>query len=151
MLFWVILIALAILVNNNYISYNENILLCIFFILFFIIAYIGVKELLKVFVFKKIFNNFFLILFTVRITYFFNNLIIYTNSIKYNISKKYINKIFLLKKKYITSIHNIFNKYLILILFSYFIVIKVKYKVIQELINIIWNRQIKKNDIFFFS
>lgn len=150
MLFWVILIALAILVNNNYISYNENILLCIFFILFFIIAYIAVKQLFKTFVFKKIFNNFFLILFAVRITYFFNNLIIYTNSIKYNILKKNINKILLLKKKYITSIHNIFNKLLILILFSYFIVIKVKFKVIQELINIVWNKHIKKNDIFFF-
>jgi hypothetical protein len=149
MLFLVILAILAILVNNNYISYNENILLCVFFILFFIIAYIGVKQVFKAFVFKKIFNNFFLILFAVRITYFFNNLIIYTNSIKYNILKKYINKIFLLKKKYITSIHNIFNKYLTLILFSYFIVIKVKFRVIEELIHLVWNKHIKKNDIFF--
>lgn len=152
MLFFAFLGIFAILINKNFISYNENLLLCVFFILFFIIAYILISKIFKEAIFKQILKNFFLILLAARITNFFNNLIINTNAIKYNIIKKYYNKILLLKKKYIINISSIIHCYFFIIMLLYVFLVRSKFIIIKELSNneLELNNKIKEYDLLLF-
>jgi len=99
MFFIFFLCIFTIFINYNFVSYNESLLLCIFFILFFILGYSLLKSIFKGFVFFKILKNFFLILLVLRLNNYFNKLLICFYNIKSNILIKLINRIVLLKKK----------------------------------------------------
>ena len=152
MIFFSFLCIFAFLINKNFISYNENFLLCLFFILFFIIAYIFTKKLFKETIFKKIYKNYFLLLFVICLTRSFNKLTSYINIIKYNTLIKYSNKIFLLKKKFIINLNNIFNYCLIVLNFLYFFSLNRKIKFNKNFINTYLDSifNLKINDIFIF-
>lgn len=143
----------AFLINLSYISYNENFLLCIFFILFFVIVYNLIKKSFKEFIFIKIFKNFFIILLILKLNIYFNKLLIFYYIIKYNILKKYASKIFLLKKKNIIKLNNIFNFYFIILNFLYYININKNIKLKEFFINlnfINFFKALKKNDFILF-
>lgn len=155
MFFIFFLCIFTILINYNFISYNENLLLCIFFILFFILGYSLIKKLFKEFIFFKIFKNFFLILLVLRLNNYFNKLLICFYNIKSNILIKLTNRIILLKKKGIININNLFNYYLIIINFIYYLNLNNKIKLKINLLHLNLNcitflKKIKNYDIILF-
>ena len=141
------------LINYNYISYNETLLLCIFFILFFLLSYNIIKNLFKKFIFLKIFKNFFLILLVLRLNHYFNKLLIYFYNIKSNILIKFTNRIILLKKKGIININNLLNYYCIIFNFIYYLNLNNKIKLNINLFDVkFFNffKKIKNYDFFLF-
>lgn len=153
MFFIFFLCIFTILINYNFISYNENLLLCIFFILFFILGYSLIKNLFKEFIFFKILKNFFLILLVLRLNNYFNKLLICFYSIKSNILIKFTNRIILLKKKGLINTNNVFNYYLILLTFIYYFNLNNKIKVKINLLNLnlfTFLNKIKSHDFFLF-
>lgn len=153
MFFIFFLCIFTILINYNFISYNENLLLCIFFILFFILGYSLIKNLFKEFIFFKILKNFFLILLVLRLNNYFNKLLICFYSIKSNILIKFTNRIILLKKKGLINTNNVFNYYLIVLTFIYYFNLNNKIKVKINLLNLnlfTFLNKIKSHDFFLF-
>lgn len=153
MFFIFFLCIFTILINYNFISYNENLLLCIFFILFFILGYSLIKNLFKEFIFFKILKNFFLILLVLRLNNYFNKLLICFYSIKSNILIKFTNRIILLKKKGLINTNNVFNYYLIVLTFIYYLNLNNKIKVKINLLNLnlfTFLNKIKSHDFFLF-
>lgn len=143
----------AFLINLNYISYNENFLLCIFFVLFFVIAYSLIKKNFKEFIFIKIFKNFFIILLILKLNIYFNKVLMFYYIIKRNIISKYINKILLIKKKNIIKLNNIFNYYLVLLNFIYYLNLNKNIKIKEIFVNLnffSFVKSLKKNDFALF-
>jgi len=143
----------AFLINLNYISYNENFLLCIFFILFFVIVYIFIKKSFKEYIFIKIFKNFFIILLILKLNIYFNKVLMFYYIIKRNIISKYISKILLIKKKNIIKINNIFTYYLIVLNFIYYLNLNknIKFKEIFVNLNFFnFVKSLKKYDFALF-
>lgn len=153
MFFIFFLCIFTLLINYNFISYNENLLLCIFFILFFILGYSLIKNLFKEFIFLKILKNFFLILLVLRLNNYFNKLLICFYNIKSNILLKLINRIILLKKKGVVNITNLFNYYFIVFNFVYYLNLNNKIKLKIDLLNLnffYFLKKIKSYDFFLF-
>lgn len=143
----------AFLINLNYISYNENFLLCVFFVLFFIIVYSVIKKSFKEFIFIKIFKNFFVILLILKLNIYFNKVLMLYYIIKRNIINKYISKILLIKKKNIIKLNNIFNYYLIILNFIFYLNLNKNIKLKEIYINLnFFNfvKSLKKNDFALF-
>jgi hypothetical protein len=143
----------AFLINLNYISYNENFLLCVFFVLFFIIVYSVIKKSFKEFIFIKIFKNFFIILLILKLNIYFNKVLMLYYIIKRNIINKYISKILLIKKKNIIKLNNIFNYYLIILNFIFYLNLNKNIKLKEIYINLnFFNfvKSLKKNDFALF-
>ena len=143
----------ALLINKDYISYNETFLLCIFFILFFIFIIKFLKVNVKQYTFMKILKNFFLNLVVLRLSYYLNKLLILTNVLKENMTKKYKNKITLLKKKSMIIINDLVIDYTILLHYIYLIYIN-KYMCSKKgfiyHIFLIFSKKIKKYDKVFY-
>lgn len=143
----------AFLINLNYISYNENFLLCIFFVLFFVIAYSLIKKSFKEFIFIKIFKNFFIILLILKLNIYFNKVLMFYYIAKRKIIIKYISKILIIKKKNIIKLNNIFNYYLILLNFVFYLNLNNNIKFNNNIINLnFFNfvKSLKKNDLSLF-
>lgn len=143
----------AFLINLNYISYNENFLLCIFFVLFFTIAYSLIKKNFKEFIFIKIFKNFFIILLILKLNIYFNRVLMFYYIIKRNIITKYVSKILLIKKKNIIKLNNIFTYYLIVLNFIFYLNLNknIKLKEICVSLNFFnFVKSLKKNDFALF-
>ena len=152
-MFFFFLCIFAFLINVNFISYNENFLLCIFFILFFVIAYSLIKNVFKNFIFLKIFKNFFVILLVLKLNIYFNKLLMFYYVIKYNLLLKYINKIILLRKRSWINLNNLFNYYIIIINFLYFFNINKNLIIKDDFVNLyLFNffMKIKKYDFLLF-
>lgn len=153
MFFIFFLCIFTIFINYNFVSYNESLLLCIFFILFFILGYSLVKSIFKGFVFFKILKNFFLILLVLRLNNYFNKLLICFYNIKSNILIKLINRIVLLKKKGILNINSLFNYYFIIFYFIYYLNLNNKIRSKVALLNLnffYFLKKIKNYDFFLF-
>jgi hypothetical protein len=153
MFFIFFLCIFTIFINYNFVSYNESLLLCIFFILFFILGYSLVKSIFKGFVFFKILKNFFLILLVLRLNNYFNKLLICFYNIKSNILIKLINRIVLLKKKGIVNINSLFNYYFIILYFIYYLNLNNKIRSKIALLNLnffYFLKKIKNYDFFLF-
>lgn len=153
MFFIFFLCIFTIFINYNFVSYNESLLLCIFFILFFILGYSLVKSIFKGFVFFKILKNFFLILLVLRLNNYFNKLLICFYNIKSNILIKLINRIVLLKKKGIVNINSLFNYYFIIFNFIYYLNLNNKIRSKVALLNLnffYFLKKIKGYDFFLF-
>lgn len=147
------LVIFAFLINFNYISYNENFLLCFFFILFFIIVYNLIKKMFKEFIFIKIFKNFFIILLILKLNIYFNKVLTFYYLIKRNILIKYINKMLLIKRKNLVKLNNIFNYYLIILNFIYYLNLNKGIKIKQFIINFNcfkFFKILKTNDFILF-
>lgn len=153
MFFIFFLCIFTLLINYNFISYNENLLLCIFFILFFILGYSLIKNLFKEFIFLKILKNFFLILLVLRLNNYFNKLLICFYNIKSNILLKLVNRIILLKKRGVVNTNNLFNYYFIVFNFVYYLNLNNKVKSKIDLLNLnffYFLKKIKSYDFFLF-
>lgn len=153
MVFLFFLCIFTVLINYNFISYNENLLLCIFFILFFMLGYNLIKNLFKEFIFLKILKNFFLILLVLRLNNYFNKLLICFYNIKSNILIKFINRIILLKKKGVINTNNLFNYYFIIFNLIYFCNLNKKIKLKIDLFNLnffYFLKKVKSYDYLLF-
>jgi hypothetical protein len=115
MFFILFIIILSFLINFNFIVFNENLLLALCLILFFIIIYILLQNKIKHYSFFQIFQIFYIFTYLFKLNNFFNKKYILICLIK----KKYINKIkikLILLKKFISiKFFNILNKSNILI------------------------------------
>jgi hypothetical protein len=136
-MFFFFLCIFSILINYNFLSYNENFLLCIFFIIFFILIYILMNRKFKEYNFLRIFKNFYLILLVLRLNYYFYKLLICYYFIKSNILNKFIIKINLIKKNFLLILNNIFENYLIIFSLIFFLNINKNYKLINESYNLL--------------
>ncbi len=153
MVFLFFLCIFTVLINYNFISYNENLLLCIFFILFFMLGYNLIKNLFKEFIFLKILKNFFLILLVLRLNNYFNKLLICFYNIKSNILIKFINRIILLKKKGVINTNNLFNYYFIIFNLIYFCNLNKNIKLKIDLFNLnffYFLKKVKSYDYLLF-
>jgi len=103
-MFMFIFIVFILFINNNIIIYNENFLLCIFLILFFILIYLVLNKNIKFFLFFKLFQNFYMFLMLFKMNIFINKLCRF-----FYLRKKYLLKIF--KIKVLLSKKNIFMVY----------------------------------------
>jgi hypothetical protein len=132
MAFFIFLCVFSILINYNFLSYNENFLLCIFFIIFFLLIYILVNKSFKVYNFLKIFKNFYLLLLVLRLNYYFYKLLIYYYIIKNIILSKFKVKIKLIKKNFIFNIKFFFDSFLTVFSLIFFLNLNKHYKLINE-------------------
>jgi hypothetical protein len=150
MIFIFFLCIFTILVNYNFLSYNENLLLCVFFILFFILGYSLIKNIFKQFIFFKILKNFFYIFLVLRLNNYFYKLLIYFYTVKLNILVKFINRIKLLRKKSIVNISNLFNYYIIIFNLVYFYNLNKKFKLNNNICNFSFFIKVKNHDNLLF-
>src|SRR5437868_10728815 len=95
-----IFLLFIILINFNFFSYNENLLLCIIFIIFFGLSYIIINKKVKELNFLKIFKIYYLILILLRLNNYFYKLLSYFYLVKKNILNKYLIKINLIKNNF---------------------------------------------------
>lgn len=128
MIFIYFLCIFTTLINYNFLSYNENLLLCIFFIIFFMLGYSVIKNIFKQFIFLKIFKSFFYIFLVLRLNNYFYKLLINFYTLKLNLLFRFINSIKLLKKKSIINTSSLFNYYYILLNLIYFFNLNKKFK-----------------------
>jgi hypothetical protein len=103
-MFMFIFIVFILFINNNIIIYNENFLLCIFLILFFILIYLVLNKNIKIFLFFKVFQSFYMFLMLFKMNIFINKLCKF-----FYLRKKYLLKTF--KIKVLLSKKNIFMVY----------------------------------------
>lgn len=150
MIFIFFLCIFTILINYNFLSYNENLLLCVFFILFFILGYSLIKNIFKQFIFLKILKNFFYIFLVLRLNNYFYKLLIYFYTVKLNILVKFINRVKLLRKKSIVNISNLFNYYIIIFNLVYFYNLNKKFKLNNNTCNFSFFIKVKNYDNLLF-
>jgi hypothetical protein len=140
----------AVLINLNYLIYSESLLLCLTFILFFLLIYCLIKGLFKAYVFLKIFKNYFLILVALKLNYCLNKFFSYFHTITYNFLIKYKDKITFLKKTGVINIKKLLNYYNIILNLVYFLIGFKNIKLKIYLDNLIFLIDLKNNDIFLF-
>ena len=126
----------AFFINFSILSYNENFLLCIFFIIFFVLVYLLMKKKFKEYNFFQIFKDFYLILLVLKLNNYLYRLLIYFFLIKKNMLKNIIIKIFLLKKDFLLLINNLFENYLVIFSLIYFLNLNKNFKLINDTFNI---------------
>ena len=105
-------ILFIILINFNFLSYNENFLLCIIFIIFFSLIYILVNKKVKEYNFLKIFKIYYLILILLRLNNYFYKLLSFFYLIKKTILSKCLVKLLLIKNNFGLLLKQFFENYL---------------------------------------
>jgi len=113
MLLLVFLCILCLLINYSLLCYNENFLLCIFFIIFFILVYLFLNKKYKEYSFFNIFKAFFLILYTLVFNSYFNNLIVCYFLIKKESLMQIKKKISLFNIFFLFKFNNVFEFFLV--------------------------------------
>jgi hypothetical protein len=144
---------LAILFNFEFLSYNENFLLALFLIVFFYLIYIFAELKFKEYFFFQIYKTYCLIFIVLKLSNFFQKLLIFIYIMKKKILKKINFKIMVVKNCAMFSINNLFENYLIIFCFLYFLNISKKLELLSNYLNILLIFAIKKaniNDNIFF-
>ena len=153
MLFFISLF--AVLFNLDYLSYNETFLLGLFLIIFFYLIYIFAEMKFKEYIFFQIYKVFCLIFLVLKLSNFFQKLSIFTYIMKKRILKKIYLKTKAINKSLLGSINILFEDYLVIFCFLYFLNISKKLEVLSNSLNILFIFAIekaKRNDnILFYS
>jgi hypothetical protein len=145
----------AVLFNLDYISYNETFLLGLFLIIFFYLIYIVAEMQFKKYIFFQIYKVFCLIFLVLKLSNFFQKLSIFTYIMKKRILKKIYLKTKAINKSLLGSINILFEDYLVIFCFLYFLNISKKLELLSNSLNILFIFAIdkaKRNDnILFFK
>lgn len=105
-MFFILLNFFIILINFNFISYNEDFLLNIFLILFFLILYILLNNKIKLYFFLYIAKTFYIFIMLMQFIYYYNNEYKNFNGLK----KKFLNKLVLTFKIFKRNLSKLVNK-----------------------------------------
>src|ERR1700727_81728 len=142
MLFFISLF--AVLFNLDYLSYNETFLLGLFLIIFFYLIYIFAEMKFKEYIFFQIYKVFCLICLVLKLSNFFQKLSIFTYIMKKRILKKIYLKTKAINKSLLGSINALFEDYLVIFCFLYFLNISKKLEVLSNSLNILFIFAIEK-------
>jgi len=151
MLFFISLF--AVLFNLDYLSYNETFLLGLFLIIFFYLIYIFAEMKFKEYIFFQIYKVFCLIFLVLKLSNFFQRLSIFTYIVKKRVLKKLYLKTKAINKSVIGSINVLFEDYLVIFCFLYFLNISKKLELLSNSLNILLIFAIdkaKRNDNILF-
>jgi len=151
MLFFISLF--AVLFNLDYLSYNEIFLLSLFLIIFFYLIYIFAELKFKEYMFFQIYKVFCLIFLVFKLSNFFQKLSIFIYTIKKRILKKLYFKTKAINKSVLGSINILFEDYLVIFCFLYFLNISKKLELLSNSLNILFIFAIdkaKNNDNILF-
>ena len=151
MLFFISLF--AVLFNLDYLSYNETFLLGLFLIIFFYLIYIFAEMKFKEYIFFQIYKVFCLICLVLKLSNFFQKLSIFTYIMKKRILKKIYLKTKAINKSLLGYINILFEDYLVIFCFLYFLNISKKLEVLSNSLNILFIFAIekaKRNDNILF-
>lgn len=151
MLFFICL--LAILLNYDFFSYNENFLLALFLIIFFYLIYLLAELKFKQYIFFQIYKIYCLIFLTLKLSNFFQKLSIFVYIMKKRLLKKIYLKILAVKKSMMFLINKLFEDYLVIFCFVFFYNINKKLELLSNFLNILLIFAIDKaniNDNIFF-
>ena|ERR1700760_797240 len=151
MLFFISLF--AVLFNLDYLSYNETFLLGLFLIIFFYLIYIFAEMKFKEYIFFQIYKVFCLIFLVLKLSNFFQRLSIFTYIVKKKVLKKLYLKTKAINKSVMGSINVLFEDYLVIFCFLYFLNISKKLELLSNSLNILLIFAIdkaKRNDNILF-
>jgi len=151
MLFFISLF--AVLFNLDYLSYNETFLLGLFLIIFFYLIYIFAEMKFKEYIFFQIYKVFCLIFLVLKLSNFFQRLSIFTYIVKKRVLKKLYLKTKAINKSVMGSINVLFEDYLVIFCFLYFLNISKKLELLSNSLNILLIFAIdkaKRNDNILF-
>jgi hypothetical protein len=150
---WYFICLFAILFNFNFISYNEIFLLGLFLIIFFYLIYIFLEIKIKEYIFFQIYKIYCLIFFVLKLSNFFQKLSIYFYVTKKRLLKKIDIKIKSIKKSIILSISILFENYLVIFFFLFYLNINKIFKLLSNSSNILLifaNNKANINDSLLF-
>ena len=152
-MFFILLNFFIILLNFNYISYNEDFLLNLFLILFFILIYIFFNNKIKFLFFSYITKIFYIFTMLINFIYYYNNEYKIFNRLKYKFLNKFILTFKLLRKNLSKVINNNFYKNIYLIRILCFLKNLLDYQLTNDFNFLLFfniKNKLKVNDIIFF-
>jgi hypothetical protein len=135
MLFFIALF--AILFNFDFLSYNETFLLGLFLVIFFYLIYLFAELKFKEYIFFQIYKIFCLIFFVLKLSNFFQKLSIFFYIMKKRILKKFYLKTMSIKKSVMVAINNLFEDYLVIFCFLFYLNISKKLELLSNSLNIL--------------
>ena len=150
MLFFIALF--AILFNFDFLSYNETFLLGLFLVIFFYLIYLFAELKFKEYIFFQIYKIFCLIFFVLKLSNFFQKLSIFFYIMKKRILKKLYLKTISINKSVMVAINTLFEDYLVVFCFLFYLNISKKLKLLSNSLNILLIFAIdkaKRNDNIF--
>ena len=151
MLFFIVLF--AVLFNFDFLSYNETFLLGLFLVIFFYLIYLFAEIKFKEYIFFQIYKIFCLIFFVLKLSNFFQKLSIFYYIMKKRILKKLYLKTMSIKKSVMVVINNLFEDYLVVFCFLFYLNISKKLELLSNSLNILLVFAIdkaKRNDSILF-
>lgn len=151
MLFFIALFAL--LFNFDFLGYNETFLLGLFLVIFFYLIYLFAEIKFKEYIFFQIYKIFCLILFVLKLSNFFQKLSIFYYIMKKRILKKFYLKTMSINKSVMVVINNLFEDYLVVFCFLFYLNISKKLELLSNSLNILLIFAIdkaKRNDSILF-
>jgi hypothetical protein len=151
MLFFIALF--AVLFNFDFLTYNETFLLGLFLVIFFYLIYLFAEIKFKEYIFFQIYKNFCLIFLVLKLSNFFQKLSIFTYIAKKRILKKLYLKTMSLNKSVMVVINKLFEDYLVIICFLFYLNISKKLELLSNSLNILLVFAIdkaKRNDSILF-
>lgn len=152
-MFFIFLNFLIILINFNFIGYNEDFLLSLFLILFFILLYILLNNKIKFLFFSYIAKTFYIFTILIKFIYFYNKEYKFYNKLKYKFLNKFIFSLKNLKKNISKIINNNLNRNIFLIRLLLFLKNLLDYQIINDFNLLLYftiKNKLKFNDILFF-
>jgi len=150
MLFFIALF--AILFNFDFLSYNETFLLGLFLVIFFYLIYLFAELKFKEYIFFQIYKIFCLIFFVLKLSNFFQKLSIFFYIMKKRILKKLYLKTISINKSVMVAINTLFEDYLVIFCFLFYLNISKKLELLSNALNILLIFAIdkaKRNDNIF--
>jgi hypothetical protein len=148
-----IFLLFIILINFNFFSYNENLLLCIIFIIFFGLSYIIINKKVKELNFLKIFKIYYLILILLRLNNYFYKLLSYFYLVKKNILNKCLIKINWIKNNFRLFLKQFFENHLNVINILFYLNLNKNFKIFIKKLNfkiLLYIDKLKAYDSFLF-
>jgi len=135
MLFFIALF--AILFNFDFLSYNETFLLGLFLVIFFYLIYLFAELKFKEYIFFQIYKIFCLIFFVLKLSNFFQKLSIFFYIMKKRILKKFYLKTISINKSVMVATNNLFEDYLVVFCFLFYLNISKKLELLSNSLNIL--------------
>jgi len=143
----------AILFNFDFLSYNETFLLGLFLVIFFYLIYLFAELKFKEYIFLQIYKIFCLIFIVLKLSNFFQKLSIFNYIAKKRILKKLYLKTMSINKSVMVIINNLFEDYLVIFCFLFYLNISKKLELLSNSLNLLLVFAIdkaKRNDSILF-
>ena len=137
MIILIFIALIAILFNFDFFSYNETFLLALFLVIFFYLIYLLMDIKFKEYIFFQIYKSFCLIFFVLKLSNFFQKLSIFFYIMKKRILKKFKLKIMSIKKSVMIVINNLFEDYLVIFCFLFYLNISKKLEFLSNSLNLL--------------